>query len=302
MVNLTEWVKAARLRTLPLALTGICFGSAIAAQNNFFNLQIAIWAFVTAILLQVLSNFANDYGDFKNGADTQKDRVGPSRAVSAGTISAIQMKNAILLFSILSLISGIILLSIAFDSIFSIKFLLLFLLGLAAIGAAIFYTIGKKPYGYIGLGDISVFVFFGLVSVVGSYFLYSNNFEPRIVISSLYIACMSVAVLNLNNMRDIESDKAAGKNSIPVRIGLKNAKIYHSILVFVGVIALIIDSWLSPNFQQYFIPLIIAFTQLADLKKISKIEANKDFDPFLKITALKSFGVGLSLLITILYQ
>ncbi|GIW21128.1 MAG: 1,4-dihydroxy-2-naphthoate octaprenyltransferase [Candidatus Sericytochromatia bacterium] len=242
ILNIKVWIKAFRLRTLPLSLSGILLSIFLAYSNGYYNLKTSILCIITTLFLQILSNLANDYGDFVNGIDN-KERLGPSRTVQSGDISPKNMKKAIIVFTILSLISG-------FFLIYDKNLFIFAPLGILAIIAAITYTIGRKPYGYIGLGDLSVFIFFGLVSVIGTYFLLTENFNYDLLLISTSIGLFSTAVLNINNIRDIESDKKSGKNSIPVRIGLKKAKIYHYFLLLFGILFAFLYTYI--NFKSYF--------------------------------------------------
>src|SRR6478609_5620599 len=246
-MNVKAWLQAFRLRTLPLALSSIAMGGFLAASAGAFRWSIFLLCVTTTVFLQVLSNLANDYGDSINGAD-HDGRKGPSRAVQSGAISAAQMKNAIILFVLLSLVSGISLLFISFGWNWS-ALLFFFGLGVLSIGAAIAYTVGKKPYGYIGLGDFSVLIFFGLVGVMGSYYLFTKSISWREILPALSCGFFSIGVLNINNIRDIESDRQAGKFSIPVRIGKEKAVMYHWCLLIAGIassITYMILSYQSP--------------------------------------------------------
>lgn len=229
------WVAAARPRTLPLALASISLGTFLAAANNVLNLPLAILALLTAVLLQVLSNLANDYGDSIHGAD-HVERLGPARAVQSGQISAGAMRLAIVLVALLAAVSGIALLWLAFGSQALPLLLVFILLGAAAIGAAVTYTAGKKPYGYAGLGDIAVLIFFGWVGVLGTYFLQARQLDWTLFLPATSCGLLAVAVLNVNNIRDIESDKRAGKHSIPVRLGPHRARLYHWLLLGAAVL------------------------------------------------------------------
>ena len=235
-MSLKTWIQAARLRTLPLAVSTMVLGHSIAYASGSFRWSIAILSILTAICLQVLSNFANDYGDSIHGADHQ-DRQGPQRAVQSGAISLSQMKAAVNLFAILSLVIGLALVYVAFDD-----WLLrggFAMLGVLAIWAAINYTAGSNPYGYSGKGDIAVFIFFGLVTVIGSYFLQTWAWTWDVLLPATACGALSAGVLNVNNIRDIDSDKMAGKRSIPVKIGRKAAVRYHAFLLGVALGALI---------------------------------------------------------------
>lgn len=237
-----------RPRTLPLAIASIIMGSALAAAAELFSWTVLIFAVLTAVFLQILSNLANDYGDSEHGADHVK-RAGPSRAVQSGAISATTMKRAIALFALLSILSGLTLLWFAFGSDGLIFLGVFVLLGAAAIGAAITYTAGKNPYGYAGLGDISVLIFFGWVGVMGTYFLQTQLLDWLILLPASSCGLLAVAVLNVNNIRDIDSDRMAGKHSIPVRIGPQKARTYHGILLALAVVTAVtyvILTYVSP--------------------------------------------------------
>jgi 1,4-dihydroxy-2-naphthoate polyprenyltransferase len=229
MASLNAWIKAARLRTLPLALSCTLMGSAFALQNGKFDWVIMVLAMITTTLLQVLSNYANDYGDFQNGADNIKRRA--DRMLSSGQITENEMKMALAVIASVTFLSGFGLLYVSFSFAQILKFTLMLGIGLVAIWAAMKYTFGKNPYGYRGLGDFFVFVFFGLVGVIGTYYLHTKIIDFDAILGALLVGALSVCVLNLNNMRDIETDKMAGKMTIPVHLGLEKAKIYHFTLL-----------------------------------------------------------------------
>lgn len=236
MANTKAWISAFRLRTLPLAVASISMGSIAAAIDNNHHWDITLLALLTAFLLQILSNLANDYGDFKNGADND-DRKGPQRAVASGAISEKAILRAIILFVALSLASGIGLLVIGIPDLFkNIKGLLFFLVGISAIIAAIKYTAGRNPYGYSGLGDLSVFIFFGIVAVMGTYYLQTNEFNFSVLLPASAFGLLSTGVLNVNNIRDIENDAETGKITIPVKLGAKKARGYHLLLILTAFI------------------------------------------------------------------
>jgi 1,4-dihydroxy-2-naphthoate octaprenyltransferase len=229
------WIGAMRLRTLPLASSAILLGIAMADLRYSANTIVAILCITTAICLQILSNFANDYGDFTKGTDNDQ-RLGNMRALQSGNITVHQMKFAIILLVGLSLTSGIALLYHASGGHFNLPFISFFLLGIAAIAAAIKYTIGKNAYGYSGFGDIFVFIFFGPVSVIGTFILctgmhFSLSDDWIVILPSFAVGLLSTAVLNTNNIRDIENDFASGKFTIPVKLGLQKARVYHSFLM-----------------------------------------------------------------------
>ena len=228
-MSINTYIQAARLRTLPLAIAGIISGNLLAAiQTNFMHWLPFSLSLFTAILLQILSNYANDYGDYVNGADTA---IRTDRVMASGKMSLRQMQGAILTLILLSLASGLTLLSLSIEDI-SMPFWILLCLGILGIAAAYFYTAGKKPYGYYGLGDLSVYLFFGMLSVLGAYYLQSGTLPYHMILIGHALACMSVAVLNINNIRDIESDAQKNKHTIATHLGYKRALSYHKILLF----------------------------------------------------------------------
>ena len=297
MINYKAWVSALRLRTLPLAIAGIVLGSFLAASKNQHQWQITVIALLTSILLQVLSNLANDYGDFSKGTDND-ERVGPERALQSGDISESQMKSALYLFGFLSLISGVFLLWLSFGSAKILYALVFLIIGLFAIWAAIKYTVGKSAYGYQGLGDVFVFIFFGWVSVVGVYFLHVQTIDLSIFLPASALGLLSAGVLNLNNTRDIINDKASGKITLAVKLGYTNARKYQ-MLLFVGSIGLsgiYTTLFGSGLWQQLYWVSVIPLAMVV-IKTYNTTEP-KGLDPLLKIQALSTllyailFGIG----------
>ncbi len=290
------WIEATRPRTLPLALASISMGAFLAAAVGAFRWEVCVLSILTTIFLQVLSNLANDYGDSIHGADSL-EREGPARAVQSGHITPAAMKKAMLLFTVLSFISGVALILTALH--FDMQTLLFFLgLGIIAIIAAITYTSGSNPYGYAGLGDISVLLFFGLVGVLGSFYLYTHYLQWMYVLPALSCGLFATGVLNLNNIRDINTDKLAGKKSVPVRIGRRRAVAYHWILLLGGMAASVLFVWI--NFHGYFqwlflisLPLFVKNGQAVQSKSTAA-----ELDPYLKQLALTTllyvctFGIG----------
>lgn len=298
-MDIKVWLSAFRLRTLSLALSCIFMGSFLAAAQGRFAMSIFVLAVLTTICLQILSNLANDYGDSVHGAD-HSERLGPKRAVQSGKISPQTMKKAIYIFIGLALVSGLSLIWIAFKDNLSLFFTFLGL-GIAAIIAAITYTAGKKPYGYAGLGDISVLIFFGWVGVVGTYFLYTHHFNAWILLPATSCGLFAVGVLNINNIRDINSDKQAGKLSIPVRLGRKRAVYYHWTLLLVGFSCAIIFTALNYYSHYQWLFLLTAPLFLINARAVKLYEEPARLDPYLKQMALSTlqfviiFGVGLLL-------
>ncbi len=288
-----HWVKAARLRTLPLSLSGIILGSLIAKYEGFWSLKIFSFACITAILFQILSNFANDYGDGIKGTDNE-ERIGPARMIQSGTITQKKMEHAILFLSSLSIISTLYLIYLAFGKDNLIYSFLFFGLGITCIVAAIKYTVGDAAYGYRGLGDLFVFFFFGLLAVLGTYFLFNQQFNFFLILPATAIGMLSTAVLNLNNMRDIHSDRNAKKNTFVVKIGFKKAKKYHTFLIITPFIlltlyCLLIDKMNALGFIILFIPMFF------HLKKVIKTSEPKELDPELKKVALTTFFISIVL-------
>lgn len=294
------WVSAFRLRTLPLSLSSIFMGGILALLEFKFNPTILGLCILTTLFLQILSNLANDYGDSIHGAD-HAERLGPKRAVQAGHISAKQMKTGIAVFSLLALVSGLWLLWESFGKDGLYLFLLFLGLGLAAIWAAISYTNGPKPYGYAGLGDISVFTFFGLVAVMGTLFLQTQEFNASYLLPAAACGFFATGVLNVNNIRDITSDKLAGKNSVPVRLGPKNARIYHWFLLIAGMMCAVLFVQLRfiGSFQYLFLLSFPLF--IYNGMQVSKKQQPAELDPYLKQLSLSTllfvllFGIGLAL-------
>mgnify|MGYP003402316836 FL=1 len=304
-----HWIEAARLRTLPLSVSGIIVGSMYALANptddvltptEVFNWKLFAFAIITTLGLQILSNFANDYGDGIKGTDNE-DRVGPKRTIQSGVITPRAMKSAIILTSGLTLFSAIYLIYLAFGAQnlgYSIFYLIL---GIAAIASAIRYTVGNSAYGYRGFGDVFVFVFFGLVSTLGVNFLYSKQMDAILILPATAIGFLSVAVLNLNNMRDEASDRKSGKNTLVVKMGIENAKKYHYFLIIGAMVLVLIFALLSHfHFDQYLF--LIAYLPLVKhLITVYNNQNNKLLDPELKKVALSTFALSVLLALCMIF-
>lgn len=304
-----HWIEAARLRTLPLSVSGIIVGSMYALAHptdtvltptEVFNWRLFGFAILTTLGLQILSNFANDYGDGMKGTDNE-DRVGPKRAIQSGVISPQAMKRAIIITSGLTLISAVILIFYAFrgtNLVYSVFYLVL---GILAIASAIRYTVGNSAYGYRGFGDVFVFVFFGLVSTLGVNFLYSKQLDLILFLPATAIGFLSVAVLNLNNMRDEASDKKSGKNTLVVKMGAANAKKYHYFLIVGAMVLILIFAILSDfHFDQYLF--LIAYIPLSKhLINVYKNQNPKLLDPELKKVALSTFALSVLLALCMIF-
>ncbi len=279
------WIKAFRLPTLLLVLSGWLVAISLTGNYTNLNSPVAGLTLLTAILLQILSNLANDYGDATSGVDTT--RTGEARMVSSGKITPKAMKKAMIFFSILSLISGMVLLYVTFFDDWWLVVIFL-IIGLTGIIAAIKYTVGKNPYGYVGFGDVFVFIFFGIVLVFGTYYLQTQKLNLQILLPASSLGLFCVGVLNVNNIRDIESDKVAGKNSIPVRIGMAKAVTYHKFILIGGIFISLIYVYL--NYESWtnllFVPVSILF--LKNIYAVANLPVDK-LDRCLKQMAIYTF-------------
>ncbi len=285
-MKMKAWFSALRLRTLPLALSCVITGSAIAFHQGKFSWDICILTATTTILLQILSNLANDFGDAVKGTDND-DRIGPARAVQTGAITANAMRRAIVICAVLCLISGIWLLLISLDP--NWIFYLFLGLGLVGIAAAIKYTVGKRAYGYRGMGDVFVFIFFGLVGVLGTIFLQTQEFRWIDAIPAACIGLLSAGVLNLNNMRDHKNDEKSNKRTLVVAIGYKAAKNYHLLITIPPIILLIAYVLLiAPGLMAALLIIPLTFLILA-IVRVYKTKDESSLDPELKKLALTTF-------------
>ncbi|MDO7171290.1 1,4-dihydroxy-2-naphthoate octaprenyltransferase [Mariniflexile sp. AS56] len=291
MKNLSIWISTMRLRTLPLSISGIILASCFAEYNGYFDWLVCTLAILTTLSFQILSNLANDYGDGIKGTDNN-DRVGPDRAIQTGVISPEEMFNAIKINVLISIGLAFFLIFTAFGVKYFFLTLIFFALGIASVAAAIRYTVGNNAYGYKGLGDIYVFVFFGLISVIGCYVLYAKTIDHVVFLPAITIGLLSAAVLNLNNMRDIESDIKSDKITLAVKLGVVNAKKYHITIVCLAIVLsslfgiLYFTSFWNLIFVVAYIPLII------HIKKVLKNSDSKLLDPELKKVALTTVALA----------
>lgn len=304
-----HWIEAARVRTLPLSVSGIIVGSFYALSRptdevltptQVFNWTTFGLLLLTTVGLQVLSNFANDYGDGVKGTDND-DRVGPKRAIQKGVITPAQMKRAIVITAILTFASAVALIYNAFHFRYFLYSLIFLVLGIMAIASAIRYTVGTNAYGYRGYGDVFVFVFFGLVSTFGSYFMFAKELNFLLLLPSFAIGFLSVGVLNLNNMRDEESDKKAGKNTIVVQKGGEWAKKYHYFLIISAMVLVVLFAVLNDfHFDQYLF-LAAYFPLASHLITVKRNKNPKLLDPELKKLALSTFFLCILLALSVIY-
>lgn len=300
MRKIKPYVHAIRLRTLPLALSGVFLGSFLAVADRHFNWHVFIFAVLTAVLLQIISNLANDYGDYLKGTD-KKGRIGPLRMVTSGAITPKKMVRMIAIMTVLTLISGsfLIFYGIRDHNINAVIFF--FLTGIIALLSAIKYTIGKKPYGYIGLGDLFVFIFFGLAGVIGTYYLHTGTFRLSLLLPAISIGLLCAGVLNLNNMRDILSDNKVGKRTLVVILGKQKAKIYHFLLIAGAFISTFIYSLLYFRSIYQFLFMLSMPLFIQDIKTVltytQPVELNSELRKLVISTFLFSlcFGIGLIL-------
>jgi 1,4-dihydroxy-2-naphthoate polyprenyltransferase len=293
MASPKHWLQAFRLRTLPLSLSGIIAGSMYALHTGKWDATVFILALCTTLFFQVLSNLANDLGDTLKGADNS-ERVGPQRTVQSGAITVAQMKRAVVIFSALSFVSAGLLIWQGTKGLPPAMIWLYAVLAVACVLAAITYTIGKRAYGYHGFGDIFVFIFFGCVSVIGVFPLIAKELVYEIALPAITIGCLSTAVLNLNNMRDIVNDAAVGKRTLVVQLGGQRAKFYHTGLIFTALLAWTIFLITTKSWPGL-ISVLPFFLLMKHVAFVNRNNEPRKFDPELKKVALSTF------LITVLY-
>ncbi len=288
MTTLKTYIQAARLRTLPLSVSGIIVGSFLAYAAGFSNWKIVVLALLTTIAFQILSNFANDYGDGVKGTDNE-DRIGPKRALQSGAITQKQLKKTILLTAFVSLVLALALIFVSFGTENILYTLIFFILGITSIAAAIKYTVGKNAYGYSGLGDLFVLLFFGFLSLGGTYFLFTKQLDWTIFLPAVAVGLLSVGVLHLNNMRDRLSDINAKKNTMAVKLGKEKSKRYFYYLIgFSFLFALFYVNYHYKSPWQFLF--VLAYIPI--VKQLIRVLKNKDpktLDPELKILALSTF-------------
>lgn len=280
------YIASFRLRTLPLSLSGIFLGTLLAKADGFFHTLPFVFAVATTLCLQILSNLANELGDLQKGTDNA-ERLGPIRSIQSGALTLTEFKRTIIVFVLLSVISGSVLVYTAFDSLFSRDGIIMLLLGGAAIIAAIKYTVGKNAYGYHGLGDLFVFLFFGLLSVMGAYFLMAHQINALLLLPASAIGLLSTGVLNLNNMRDVDNDRACGKRTIPVLIGVHKAKIYHFILIIGAFVCMSSYVFLHDHTPSDFLFLLTLPLFIFHLAKVTQNQG-RALDPQLKVLSLST--------------
>ena len=287
-----KWIAAFRLKTLPLALGAIILGSWV---NDFsFDFEIFLLAGITAILLQILSNLANDYGDFIKGTDRHRK----DRQLAGGNISPRSMLIAIVLFALGALSSGIYLLNISFGDDFNL-WMKFFLLGIFSIAAAILYTMGKRAYGYMGLGDVFVFIFFGLVGVLGTSYLFRQEIWTSTWLLAIGYGCLCVGVLNVNNIRDLDKDVLTNKITIASKLGLQGSIIYQTLLIITAFLTFsfyhLIENYYSLS------PLLILILGFVHIQKLKEAETETDYNNQLRFLSIGSLGIVLLFVIRLFF-
>lgn len=292
MSKFSTWINVARPRTLPLSISGILIGTALAGYYGSHNPKIFWLALCTTIGFQITSNFANDYGDGVKGTDNDK-RIGPKRALQSGLLSKITLKRGIVVSIIINIFLVFALVYFAFGKEnLGLSFLFL-VLGALSIWAAIKYTVGDSAYGYRGLGDVFVFIFFGIVSVLGSLFLFTKSFFVLGILPAISIGLLSVGVLNLNNLRDFKSDKESGKNTIIVKIGFEAGRKYHYLLLIGSFLCLLIFVSLTYTHWKQLLCLLAYVPIFVHLIKVKNTNRPEHLDPELKKLALSAFLMAL---------
>ncbi len=291
MAKISYYVKSMRLRTLPLSLAGVCLGIMLAMADYRIDWKVALLIMLTTICLQVLSNISNELGDTLSGVDGE-DRNGPQYSLGEGGLTVPEMKRFIAVMAVACALSGLLMLQASFGTLFAIEPLCLVALGAAAIGGAIKYTLGKNPYGYRGLGDISVFIFFGLVSVLGAYFVAAHTILSWIIVlPAVALGCFCVAVLNVNNIRDMKTD-AGIRVTTPLRVGLKRARIYQTVLIATGWLCLIAFNLMRfPDIWHW----LFVVTLPLFIKHLMGVwtRTDKDLDPMLPLLVMATFILSL---------
>lgn len=300
MNKLKAWISAARLRTLPLSISGILVGTALAKFQGFVNNTVFILSLITTVGFQITSNFANDYGDGVKGTDAD-DRIGPKRALQSGTLKRKELKLGIFVSITISLALTVVLIYEAFGSKNLVYPILFLVLAVLSIWAAIRYTMGDSPYGYKGLGDIFVFIFFGLLAVLGSSFLHKKNINYLEILPAIAIGLLCVGVLNLNNLRDIKSDRNHGKNTLVVKMGYEKGKKYHYILLILSFILMVFFHFFSfESYSKLFY--FVAYIPIAiHLQKVYVSKLPIKLDAELKKLALSTFLLSLLFYLAVNY-
>ena len=283
-------LRSMRLRTLPLSLAGITLGVFLAAGEREIDLLTVLLLALTTVCLQILSNLSNELGDTLHGTD-RSDRQGIHYSLQDGEMTVPEMKRLIGSFASLSCFFGFGMVWRAFGTVFAPLPLAFLVLGAAAVWAAMHYTLGRNPYGYRGLGDIFVFIFFGLATVCGGYFLAGQEWSWRILLPASAIGCFSVAVLNVNNIRDMKSD-AATRTTVAIRLGERRARIYQTVLISLGWILMTVFCLLPPVSPWRFLYLLTLPGFVLHLKGVWT-RHDRALDPMLPLLVASTFTFAL---------
>lgn len=290
-MTLKASIKSMRLRTLPLSLAGVILGVTLAADKTDVSPWTAALIFLTTVCLQILSNLSNELGDTLSGTDSA-DRQGPKYALGSGDMTIGDIKKLILMFIGLCVISGLAMIQVSFGSLFKTESICLEALGAAAIVGAMKYTLGKNPYGYRGLGDVSVFIFFGLVSVLGGYYVAARELPPLIMLlPASAIGCFSVGVLNVNNIRDMKTD-AVNRVTVAIKLGMKGARIYQTILVTLGWALILVFCAVYDFAPGHYIFIITLPLYIKHLQGVWT-RSERALDPMLPILVISTFFLSI---------
>lgn len=286
-MTLKASIKSMRLRTLPLSLAGVILGVTLAADKTDVSPWTAALIFLTTVCLQILSNLSNELGDTLSGTDSA-DRQGPKYALGSGDMTIGDIKKLILMFIGLCVISGLAMIQVSFGSLFKTESICLEALGAAAIVGAMKYTLGKNPYGYKGLGDVFVFIFFGLVSVLGGYYVAARELPPILMLlPAAAIGLFSVGVLNVNNTRDMKTD-AVNRVTVAIRLGLRGARIYQTVLIAMGWVLMVTFCLLYKPDPGHFLFLAVAPLHMVHLRGVWT-RTEKALDPMLPLLVMSTF-------------
>lgn len=290
-MTLKASIKSMRLRTLPLSLAGVILGVTLAADKTDVSPWTAALIFLTTVCLQILSNLSNELGDTLSGTDSA-DRQGPKYALGSGDMTIGDIKKLILMFIGLCVISGLAMIQVSFGSLFKTESICLEALGAAAIVGAMKYTLGKNPYGYRGLGDVFVFIFFGLVSVLGGYYVAARKLPPLIMLlPASAIGCFSVGVLNVNNIRDMKTD-AVNRVTVAIKLGMKGARIYQTILVTLGWALILVFCAVYDFAPGHYIFIITLPLYIKHLQGVWT-RSERALDPMLPILVISTFFLSI---------
>lgn len=290
MKKLKAIIWSMRLRTLPLSLAGVILGLALAAGQGSVSWLLALEVMLTTVFLQILSNLSNELGDYLRGTDTE-ERQGPAYSLQAEELTVKDMRWLIGVMVLLCCLSGMLMVVQSFGTLWTLPSVLLLLLGACAIWAAVHYTLGKRPYGYRGLGDLFVFVFFGLVSVCGAYYVAVHQLSPLLLLPASAIGCFSVGVLNVNNLRDMETD-AGTRVTVPLKIGERKAKIYHTCLIVGGWLFILLYSAICAESLWHWLYILTLPLYVVHLRGVWK-RSGKALDPMLPLLVMSTFVLSL---------